>query len=192
MTGGSSRRMGRPKAALPSRDHGECRSIAQRTAAILAGVTGPVLEVGPGYTGLPHVSEDPPGGGPLAAVAAGAVELLRVGSTGPAVVLATDMPMLEPGLVEWLAAYPDPRSVIPVVGGRAQPLCARYDRKALDAAVEIIQAGGRAMKDLLCAVDHVLAGPEEWGRAGIPEEWFADADTPADFEACVGPEGHSR
>ena len=156
--------------------------MAQRTASILAGITGPVLEVGPGYSGLPHVSEDPPGGGPLMAVAAGARELLRIGSTGPAVVLATDMPMLESGLVEWLAAYPDTRSVIPVVGGTAQPLCARYDRNALDAAMAITEAGARAMKDLLRAVDHVLVGPEEWGRCGISEAWFADADTPADFE----------
>ena len=188
LTGGSSRRMGRPKAALPSRHHGECRSLAQRTAAILVGVTGPVLEVGPGYSGLPHVSEDPPGGGPLMAVAAGARELLSIGSTGPAVVLATDMPLLEAGLVEWLAAHPAPRSVIPVVGGVAQPLCARYDRNALDAAVAITERGGRAMKDLLSAVDHTLAGPEEWAGHGIDASWFTDADTPGDLEACAGEE----
>ena len=120
------------------------------------------------------------------AVAAGARELLRIGSTGPAVVLATDMPMLEVALVEWLVAHPDPRSVIPVVGGIAQPLCARYDRDALDAAIAITERGGRAMRELLSAVEHVLVGPEEWASHGIDASWFTDADTPGDLEASVG------
>lgn len=182
LTGGASRRMGRKKAMIPS-GHGGRDPLARRTAGLLCAATEPVIEVGPGYSGLPCVTEDPPGAGPLAAVAAGARELLRAGWRGGAVVLATDLPMLDPALIEWLVSHPDPRSIVPVVGGRAQPLCARYDRAALDAAVTLSDRGARAMRDLLGEVEHVLAGPEQWGAAGIAEVWFSDVDTPAELAA---------
>ena len=173
--------MGRAKAAITQPGGGT--SLARRTAAILAACTDPVVEVGPGHSGLPHVGEDPPGSGPLAAVAAGAAHLFATGWTGPVLVLATDLPMLEAPLVEWLVGHPDTRSVVPLVAGRAQTLCARYDRVALEQAVAIAANGSRSMRDLLSVADHLLAGPDDWGRAGIEERWFADADTPADLDA---------
>ena len=185
LTGGSSVRMGVTKATMVAPPGGP-ESLAQRTARILSSATDPVIEVGPGYSGLRSVSENPTGSGPLAAVAAGARELVRAGWEGGCVVVATDLPMLEPALIEWLVSYPDPLSIVPMVAGRPQPLCARYDRQALDAAVALVAGGARAMRDLLGASEHVLAGPEQWGSAGIAESWFRDADTAGELAFSPG------
>src|ERR1700736_1061525 len=67
LTGGTSRRMGRDKATLPVNG----TPLAERTATLLAQVADPVVEVGPGWTGLVAVREEPAGQGPLAAMAAG-------------------------------------------------------------------------------------------------------------------------
>ena len=73
LTGGASRRLGRDKASLSL----GATTLAERTAGLLMQVARPVIEVGPGHTGLVHVREAPAGGGPLAAMAAGWAELTR-------------------------------------------------------------------------------------------------------------------
>lgn len=54
LTGGASRRMGADKALLEIGG----RRLADRGASVLAAVCHPVLEVGPGVSGLPAVRED--------------------------------------------------------------------------------------------------------------------------------------
>jgi molybdopterin-guanine dinucleotide biosynthesis protein A len=125
--------------------------------------------------------EDPPGGGPLLALAAGARRLRDLGWTGSAVVVATDLPLLTRGILAWLAGHPSWRSVVPVLGGVPQTLCARYAPRDLDRAVELAAAGRRALRDLLDGSDALLAGPEVWGpAAGDPDALF-DVDTPEDL-----------
>lgn len=181
LTGGASRRMGSTKAAMRSGRTADGPTFADLTAAILLATTDPALEIGPGHTGLPHVEEVPSGTGPLAALACGAVELGRRGWNGPAVVIATDMPMLDPAVVTWLVAHPAPGSVVPIVGTRPQPLCARYSAEDLATSVSLSHDGARAMRDLLEAINPVLAGPDDWGSAGIQKEWFADVDNPGEL-----------
>jgi molybdenum cofactor guanylyltransferase len=77
LTGGASRRMGRDKATLTLTPAGE--SLAGRTARLLAAVTSPAFEVGPGHSQLPAIAEGQPGAGPLAAVAAGRRALCAFG-----------------------------------------------------------------------------------------------------------------
>ena len=67
LTGGASRRMGTDKARLVV--NGE--TLAARSARVLTAVCDPVVEVGPGVSGLPAVLEEPPGAGPLVALLAG-------------------------------------------------------------------------------------------------------------------------
>jgi molybdenum cofactor guanylyltransferase len=179
LTGGASRRLGQDKGALVVAGDGE--SLAHRTARLLSEVAAPVLEVGPGRSGLPAVREDPPGAGPLVALAAGARWLRAEGWTGPAVVLATDLPLLTREFLEWLAAYPTNRSVIPVVDGNPQTLCARYAQPDLDAAVELAGRGGRALRDLLAGMDALLVGPALWQQAAGPADVLLDIDTPGDL-----------
>lgn len=177
LTGGAARRLGQDKAALEL--GGE--RLGDRAARVLAEVCAPTLEVGPGRTDLEHVVEDPPGSGPLAAVAAGGRALAARGHAGPGLVLAVDMPLVDQGLLRFLADFPGESSVVPFVGGRAQPLCARYSPSALARAAELAEQGERSMQSLLrLATDVQWAGPRMWG-AVADESSFVDIDTADDL-----------
>ena len=61
LTGGASRRMGFDKALVEV----DGRASAVRLAAVMQEVANPVLEVGPGRSGLPAIAEGPVGQGPF-------------------------------------------------------------------------------------------------------------------------------
>ncbi|HVC13724.1 MAG TPA: molybdenum cofactor biosynthesis protein MoaE [Acidimicrobiales bacterium] len=173
LTGGSSRRMGTDKATLEVAGV----PLARRAADALAAATSVAIEVGPGTTGLPWTLEDPPGSGPLAAVVAGWRELVRrTGMKLPAVVLACDLPSVTSELVAWLAVSPGDSSVVPLVGGAVQPLCARWSVADLERAGAQLVAGERSLRGAL-GPDTVYVTDEELARAvgrGLTE----DADDP--------------
>jgi molybdopterin-guanine dinucleotide biosynthesis protein A len=171
--------MGRDKATLVV----EGLALARRTASLLEAVASPLAEVGPGHSGLAVVAEDPPGQGPLAALAAGAWYLDRLGHAGPAIVLATDLPRLTAGLVDLLASFPCPGSVVPIDGGRPQPLCARYSPSALRKAQELVTAGERSMTALLQQVPVTWLEPADWQAAAGRPDALIDVDTPEDLAA---------
>lgn len=177
LTGGASRRLGTPKAAARMGDE----RLADRAARLLRSVADPVIEVGPGWSSLPSVVEDPPGSGPLAALAAGAAGLAGAGAGDRGVlVVAVDLPGLDPALLRWLAAVaPDADAVVPRVDGRAQPLCARYSANALVHAGALVEAGERSMRALLEALTVRWVDEPEWG-AVTTEACFADVDSPDD------------
>ena len=155
-------------------------TLGDRAAAALGAVCDPVLEVGPGYTSLPAVREDPPGSGPLAALAAGWAELRRRGHDGPVLVLAVDMPSVTPELLRWLADRPGGKTAVPHVGGYPQPMCARYAPATLDLIAGYLAAGQRRLRDLLESTEVDWITPEEWAVA-TAEDAFADVDTPEDL-----------
>jgi molybdopterin-guanine dinucleotide biosynthesis protein A len=171
--------MGTDKADLAANSGDE--TLAVRTGRLLAATTYPSFEVGPGHSHLPLVIEDPPGAGPLAAVAAGQRHLSASAWSGPAMVVATDLPRLTRQLLTWLAEHPTPRSIVPVAGGILQPLCARYTAGDLQLAVELAASGKRSMHDLLDRIDALLAGPRLWVQAAGDPDALTDVDTPADL-----------
>jgi molybdenum cofactor guanylyltransferase len=176
LTGGASRRMGTDKALLMV----DGRRLADRAASMLAAVCEPVLEVGPGVSGLPAVREDPPGGGPLAALEAGSAELSRLGHEGPVLLLAVDMPFVGTGLLRLLAGRPGPPTAVPLAGGQPQPLCARYGPEALAAVPGLLAAGERSLRALLAAIEVGWIDEAEWQPVGGPDA-FRDLDTPDDL-----------
>src|SRR5262245_29958999 len=178
LTGGSSRRMGVDKATIEFR--GE--TLAARAARVLTAVCAPVLEVGPGTSGLPSVREQPPGAGPLAALVAGARAL---DTNGPLLLLACDMPFVEPALLELLAAWPGRGTAVPVTRGRFQYACARYGAAALDEAEVSLQRGGRALK-AACDSDCAYVPESVWGRVA-PAYALDDIDTPEDLARTMTP-----
>lgn len=152
LTGGASRRLGRDKALL----------FAPHVADILSQVADPVLEIGPGRTSLPALSD--PGRGPLGAIACAPAR--------DTLVLACDLPHITADVLRWLADHAG--TVIPLVEGRAQYLCARYSEATMRLAPAI---DGARMTDLLDAADDVTyVDASAW-----PAECFADVDTPDDL-----------
>ena len=154
---------------------------AARVAKVLRAVVAHAVEVGPGTSGLPAVREEPPGGGPLVAVCAGARVLEESGSTGPALVVACDLPLVTESVLRTLADWPGSRSVVPMIGGRPQPLCARWSAPDLEAAADLVGAGMRSMQSLLDRQDVELVTEDRW-PGGVDRRAFTDVDTPADLE----------
>lgn len=151
-------------------------TLAARAARVLAQVCSPAVEVGPGVSGLPSVREDPPGTGPLAALVAGADML----ATTPVLLLAVDLPFVEPQLLELIARWPGSGTVLPSAAGRLQYTCARYGQASLDAARAQLAAGERSLRVLeRCGPVEVI--DESVWSAVAPPESFADLDTPDDL-----------
>jgi len=188
LTGGASRRMGFDKTAFPV-DGVAC---AVRIAASLTRVLGLAVEVGSGHTGLPAVREDPPGNGPLAGLCAGLDWLEASGRAGdPVVLVAGDLPFLTDAVLQMLADRAQ-GSAVPVVDGRAQPLCARWSPESLALGRAARSSGERSMRPLLAAPDVELLDETMWPD-GVAASAFQDLDTPEDIERLGlggAPEGH--
>ncbi|NHA69570.1 molybdenum cofactor guanylyltransferase [Phycicoccus flavus] len=170
LAGGRSTRFGADKLAAPLRG----TTVLDHLLSALP-PEWPVVAVGtPRETvrGVRWTREDPPGGGPLAAVLAG-VALCR---TGTVAVVAGDMPDAAPALARLLdvllAAGPEVEAAVAVDDEDvANPLLAVYRTAALAARAGTPTAGvpARSLLDLVHAEVVVTGRP---GR---------DVDTPADL-----------
>lgn len=145
---------------------------------VLAGLldAGHVTVVGPSRTlsaplarAIAWCEEDPPGGGPVAALAAG---LTTDGTAPVVVVLAADLPFVTeglPALREALDGGPDV-AVLVDRSGRVNYLAAAWRRPVLERAVgDGSEPAGRSMRSLLAGVD-VVEVPDDRG-------WGTDCDT---------------
>jgi len=155
-------------------------TLAIRTATLLRRVVETAVEVGPGTSGLPTTVENPPQGGPLAGIVAGVVWLRDHGHTGDALVIACDLPRLNEKLLRFLVEFDSPGSVVPVVGGRLQPLCAKWGHRDLDSASQFLATGVRSLRHLYDQPDVHFLEQSEWGHVAQEENFF-DIDTPADL-----------
>ena len=149
--------------------------LAVRIARLAQAVAEPVLELGPGHTGLVTVSETEPGGGPLLALADGVDALRRAGFDGPALVLSTDLVLIDAPTLAGLARAHPGRSVVPLLDGVPQPLCARWSAPALDSVAALVRAGERSLRPL-------LTGPDVMLSSAFAPDRLADADTPEDLD----------
>jgi molybdopterin-guanine dinucleotide biosynthesis protein A len=135
-----------------------------------------VLCVGPerpvGREGVAWTREDPPGGGPVAGVAAA----LALVATPVTVLLGGDMPFAGPvaaRLAARLGAEAEADAVAGVDGsGHVQPLLAAYRTGALRAAVPD-QPAGTPLRRLLDGLGLVATR--------VPERASLDVDTPGDL-----------
>ena len=149
LTGGLSRRMGSHK---PSLEVGGLPMVVRVLAAV---APRPVLVVGRADDvpdGVPVLVEDPPGGGPVAAVAAGLTHLAP--SSEVVVVLAADLPFITSGhldrLVEAAMVPGTPGLAVSTdSGGRTNWLCSAWRRTVLALAVEALgETVGASMRAL--------------------------------------------
>ncbi len=150
--------------------------LALRIGRRAKAVAAPALEVGPGHSGLELAPESTPGAGPLAALADGVNALRARGFLGPALVLSTDLPRIDTATLMALANWPGDRSVVPLLAGRPQPLCARWSAADLDAVPGLVAAGERSLRALLARSGITLTG-------AIDPRKLSDADTPEALDA---------
>ncbi|WP_420034490.1 NTP transferase domain-containing protein [Streptomyces sp. cg28] len=142
LAGGAARRLG--GADKPGVRVGG-RALLDRVLAACAGARDTVVVATPRPTARPvrWAREEPPGGGPLAALGAGVRALASTAQTGPdtVVALSADLPFLEPRtvrlLLDTLAAQDAEGALLTDADGRDQPLVAAYRvaplRRTLDA-----------------------------------------------------------
>jgi molybdopterin synthase catalytic subunit len=181
--------MGTSKAALVVGGKPLARLVGERLSA----VADPAVEVGPSHrsqSGLPVVEEEPPGRGPLVAVVAGWLALVeRTGDKRPALVLSCDLHRVTVAMLGWLASFcPAARtearaaSLVPVVGGYPQYLCARWSVTDLERARALVEAGESAVK-LAFGADALFVDEDGWGEVAVAGD-FADLDTPDDLASA--------
>ncbi|MDH6140450.1 molybdopterin-guanine dinucleotide biosynthesis protein A [Kitasatospora sp. GP30] len=145
------------------------RSMLDRVLDACAGagttvVVGPERETGRGEAGPAAVTwtrEEPPGGGPVAAVAAG----LSLVTAERVLLLAADLPFLDRRTVQRLLAALDDAEAVMLVDatGRDQPLAAAYRTAPLRASLAALGApAGRPLRRLVAPLDTArLADPGE-------------------------------
>jgi molybdopterin-guanine dinucleotide biosynthesis protein A len=170
--------MGSPKAKLVVNGLSLAWRIGNDLARVCA--ASPVVEVGPGWSGLPFVVDDDTRG-PLAAFAAGVAELISRGYEGPVLLMACDLPFAGTEVMEMLASWVDPGSIVPVAAGHEQPLCARWSGEHARLAAGLVEAGERSMRALLDLPGVVRLDESRWSSI-VPARTFADADTPNDLD----------
>jgi molybdopterin-guanine dinucleotide biosynthesis protein A len=157
-------------------------TLLDHAVGVVRGASRIVVVGPPRKTTLPvaWAREEPPGGGPVAAIAA-ALPLVEADIT---VVLACDMPGLRAETVSALvavsAAAGDHDGALVSAAGRRQPLAAAYRTAALRSAVRALpSASGVAVRDLIAPLTlaEIAADPGQ----------TADIDTWADLRGAPSP-----
>jgi molybdopterin-guanine dinucleotide biosynthesis protein A len=185
LAGGAGRRLGGAgKPMLPVRGRPMLERVLDAVAdAAVTVVVGPQTLELPG--GLVRVSEEPPGGGPAAATAAGLAALTEIGpdvdeDVATVALLAADLPFLDSRAVHALRVALEGSTVDGVVfvdsAGRRQTLCGVWRTASLRAALDRLgPPAGAPMRALLAGL---RVG--ELDDAADPPPWY-DCDQPDDL-----------
>ncbi|MBW3590288.1 MAG: NTP transferase domain-containing protein [Actinobacteria bacterium] len=182
LTGGSSARMGTPKALLEI--SGE--TLAKRVSRALGAVADPVVAVGiDARLGLEQV--DDPQRGPLWALRAGWDRLEEMGCRGPVLLMGCDLPLVNAGLLTLLVERLDGYgAAVPVVQGRPQPVAACYGPGAGEVVKNMRSRSGpgarpESMADMLSRISVNLVPPNAW-HVVAPGYALLDVNTPGELE----------
>lgn len=172
LTGGGARRLGgasKPHVVVGGEPLIES-ALRAASGATLTVVVGPVSEHHPAEL---TTREDPPGGGPVAAIAAG---IALIDEAEWVLALACDTPRAAGAVPHLLAAASGSPAdaVVGTADGRQQPLLALYRREPLAAALGSMESSGASMRSLLSRLS-VL-------EVELPEGTARDLDTWEDVE----------
>jgi molybdopterin-guanine dinucleotide biosynthesis protein A len=172
LAGGAGSRMGGPD--KPGQLIGQLSLLDHVLAAVSEArrttVVGPPRSTA---RGVAWTRENPPGSGPVAALAAG----LPLVTAERVVVLAADLPWIAPAVPALLDALGQADCAVLVTEGRTNYLAAAWNTAALrDALAKIVEPANSAMRRLYVAAD-VVEVPD-------PEAWGQDCDTWADLTAA--------
>jgi molybdopterin-guanine dinucleotide biosynthesis protein A len=189
LAGGHSRRMGRDKALLPVPGVERKTLIEHLSSVLAASCSEAVLvardaeqAVGYAFAGLRSVIDQIPDVGPLMGLYSG----LQAITASHALVIAVDMPCVQPAMVRWLLAQPlDDALLVPLVNGIPQVLFAVYPRSILPQVKEQLRVGRRDPRVLL-EVAKVRTLDEAQLREVDPQlRSFVNVNTLDEFAACM-------
>ena len=179
LAGGSSRRMGRPKHALPVGGVTLLEWIVARLGPAFAET---IVSGAPAPAGTRPVADRRRDAGPLAGIEAALVAMRG----DRAFVMAVDMPYARARLASALLARLGAHdAVVPRVSGTAQPTCAAYARSAAAGIGAFLDVGERRATAALAWLDVVFVEEDELRAAGVAISELRDLDTPADYDAFL-------
>lgn len=182
LAGGASRRMGRDKSTLFWK--GSTLLVHQAGILRRTGAHRLLLSARDPQAGMPEgfslVKDSEAGAGPAAALA----DAWREADADVLMALAVDLPRMPPDYLRDLAlgAWQQERSVVPVLGGRYEPLAAAWHRSCL---IEFIGAAGRSLQDIcatLVKMELITVRDVSDGEAQL----FENINTPADYARLGG------
>lgn len=185
LAGGASRRFGEPKALA---EVGGAPLVARARDALAAVVPDPVLITAEpelyASLALPSRPDAVPGAGPLGGIHAALLWARERGRRG-ALVVACDMPFLDPALLRLLVARAGSAgaaAVAPEGPGRfgLEPLCAWYSLDALPEVEDRLRGGDLSPGRLLLALAAERLPLAEVRGFGSPETLFHNVNTRED------------
>jgi molybdopterin-guanine dinucleotide biosynthesis protein A len=185
LAGGSSRRMGRPKAWLEIGDTILLRWVTERLSPDFEEVLVSFAEPEQLEQPVPYrvVFDRKSSAGPMAGIEAG----LAAARHDPVFVVACDMPYVTREVATMtVAAARTCDAAVPRIDGRPEPVCAAYRKSALPIIAAALDAGHRRAADILAAMEVT------W-LENIAAEVVRSVNTPDEylhFKTKVGP-GHN-
>ena len=179
LAGGSSRRMGRPKHALPV---GGVTLLEWIVARLGPSFVETIVSGAPAPAGTRTVADRRPAAGPLAGIEAALLAMRG----DRAFVVAVDMPYASPPLAAALLARIGVHdAAVPRTSGRPQPTCAVYAGSAAAKIGAYLDGGERRASGALERLDVVFVDEDELRAAGVAGSELGDLDTPADYDAFL-------
>ena len=180
LAGGKSSRMGEDKAFMQLFG----RTLLTHALELARAATGSAWIVGSRekFASFGQVAEDIyPGHGPLA----GIHKALTSTQTELNLILAVDMPFLQPDFLNYLVAQACDSTaavVVPEAGRCLQPLCAVYRREFAKVAERSLVANRNKIERLFAEVRTRVIKREELKRNGFSEEMFRNLNTELDWQ----------
>ncbi len=180
LAGGRSTRMGADKAFLDW--HG--RPLIKHAFALARAVAQDVRLIGSRakFAAYGEVIEDVfPSRGPLAGIHAA----LAASTSDLNLMLAVDMPFMEPRFLDYLVAQADGSSAVvtvPKVGEHWQPLCAIYRHEFLAPAEAALRAGRNRIDALFPGLPLRILDNNELERLAFAPAMFDNLNTRKEFE----------
>jgi len=131
--------------------------------------------------GFEVIADEVAGAGPVAGIAT----CLRQSKTSLNLVLSCDMPLLDPVVFETILKYMEGNTfVVPVdSSGRAEPLCAFYNKSSLGIAEKLILDGTYRMTALFDEASVRYIRPDDY-PVSYNEKWFANLNTLDEFNSA--------
>jgi len=178
LCGGRSTRMGQDKGSLPFGDE----TMLERITRILGAISDRVIVVGRRDQNAITIHDAIEDQGPLAGIAAG----LASSTSDLNIVVACDMPLINPAVLQRLAALIDDNDAcVAVVDGHASALCGVYRSRIAKDAQALLDSGERRVMRLLDRIKTKRVDAAAFRDIDPDLETFISVDTPEKYADAV-------